>query len=181
MKKFLSTLLIYCGFGVLFIGCFNEKYLITSSEMQLEGVEIDSISGLPLITGPFNIVDNHFVRVAANEMASLGLNQANAFSPGPMNILNRIVLEETQLYFDQAIKLGSIIIPASTDLLGIPDVRDGITLEHYVDDFSALYIRFDSIFFDPPVFTDGPMNIKLLTETEDETFESTLDVIVNMQ
>lgn len=185
MKKISITLLFYCVLGMAFYGCCRKEHRLTGSlELDVWGeVFNDSISLVPTITGQFGISDYHEFELASQEYASLGLQQAYAFTPCPLNILNPIDTDLLELYVDQPLALDGVSVAASTNLFEDSTFSQHLSAFNNFDrGTSSIEIGLDSAFFYPPIFTDGPMNIRLVTILEDGTsFENNLDVIIDMQ
>lgn len=185
MKKLSLTVLFYCLLGLVFYSCCKEQHRLLGSEgFQVYGAQtIDSISTLPVIKASFSIYDYHNIEVASNLFAGLGTQAVYATQPCDVTLVNTIAVEETELYFDQALTLENVQLPASSNLLADATFRKHINIFH--DTYrgsSSLEITLDSMFFNPPIFTDGPMNIRLVTRTIDGfSFENDLDVFVDMQ
>lgn len=140
------------------------------------------MNGVPLITSEFSIRDIHEITVVDNSIAELGFQQAWAFQPC-FNLINSVLVDQLELYFDQPLTIDSTTLPANANILADPTFRKHILIDHYVERSSSdVYISFDSVFFYPPIFSDGPMNIRLKTFTDSGlTFESENDVILDLQ
>lgn len=185
MKKISLTTLFYCLLGLVFYSCCKDQHrILGSARLQVNGSRtIDTISTLPVIQETFSISDFHEIEVASHLLSDFGTQAAYAMQPCDIRLVNAIVIEETELYFDQALTLENVQLPASSNVLADSTFKEHIVVFH--DPFrgnSSLEITLDSSFFYPPIFTDGPMNIRLVTKTEDGlSFASDVDVFIDMQ
>lgn len=184
MKKFSLTLMFYCLLGLLFYSCCIGEYrILGSSELVVSGSTADDPNSLnTMVTGRFALEDVHNIELASNLKASFGTTAAYA-TTCDYSIGNPILIDQMELYFDQPLELENVQLPASFNILSDPTFRNHITINHEAfDGFSSVFIELGGAFFNPPIFTDGPMNIRLVTRTEDRfTFENEVDVVVDMQ
>jgi|GEM_PF-7031801 len=185
MKKFSLTILFYCVLGLVFYSCCREEHrIIGSADLTIFAKDLteDPSSGVFTIPGVFYLQDYHDLDLVYGAPKGLGMQQAHATQPCDVNLVNNILIEETELYFDQALVLNGDTLPSSSNILANSNFNQYIDVFH--DTFrgtSSLLITLDSMLFSPPIFTDGPMNIRLVTKAEDGTsFESELDIIVDM-
>ncbi len=182
MKKTSLTIFFYCLLGLIFYGCTcYQTYISGSSGLRVGGFTTkDTITNIDIVYGQFSITDDHEVEYLSNNYAGFGMQQAYAFSPC-INLMNKIEESQSELYFDQPFTLDSETLPASTNLLENTTFRKHIYMNSYSEeDYSQFSISLDSSFFFPPVFTNGPMHIKLITKTDNGlTFTSELNVIMD--
>lgn len=182
MKKLSLTLLFYCILGCLFYSCCKSSHrLVGSSEFIIFGAPLNDTTGLHVISEPFHIIEFHELEIASTVLSDFGTQEAFATQPCGLNLINTLVLDELELYFDQELTIGNITVPASSNILGDSTFRQHIDLNHDAESgSSSLTVSFDSIFFNPPIFTNGLMNIRMVTRTDNSvSFESEIDVIVD--
>jgi len=182
MKKISLTLLFYCVLGCLFYSCCKDFHrIVGSADFSIEGAGLEDSTGLHVITKTFYIVEHHEIEVAGLLLSDFGTQEAYATQPCDLWVINNILLDEVELYFDQALTLDTTTVPASVNVLADATFKEHIGLFHDSSrGHSSLTITFDSTFFNPPIFTNGLMNIRLVTKTENEaySFESEEDVMV---
>lgn len=179
MKKISLTILFSFLLGFIFYGCCDREHRITgSSDFEVLGDNVNS----GIVTGLFFLRDNHKIEEVSGIFEGVGLQEANAQTACDLNLVNDVFISRTELYFDQDVSLNGTINPAASNILDNDTFNSHFSLSHeLIGSVSYLSIELDSVLFSPPIFTDGPMNIKLVTKTElGLSFESQVDIVVDM-